>query len=278
MIHRKFHIYFFITTILGNLFCNSLQAQNKEKTMTRIHYRTTLYYYEGQKAQKEDETILDIGDSISHFYSLNTVQRDLIKDSIIAKGGKLGDIINAWEKSGYPRGAVSYQIWKNYPSFNTFTVTHKLVKRFRYSEPMNRLKWTLNAKDSIVANYKCQQAETFYLGRKWKVWFTSELPIHDGPWKLHGLPGLILHAEDSEHLFSFSCIQVENIKDKVISLPQKKKYIDCTKKELHDIIIFEWKDPIGSQEKLTGFRGAAFDANGRPMSYPERKAIIIDNE
>lgn len=41
-----------------------------------------------------------------------------------------------------------------------------------------------------------------FRGRKYKVWFTTEIPSNLFPWKLKGLPGAILKFEDDEGLFS----------------------------------------------------------------------------
>lgn len=46
-----------------------------------------------------------------------------------------------------------------------------------------------------MLNYECLLAESDYHGRRWKAWFTPEIPMQYGPWKFHGLPGLILKAE-----------------------------------------------------------------------------------
>lgn len=54
--------------------------------------------------------------------------------------------------------------------------------------------------------YSCQLATTEYSGRVWNVWFTVDIPVSAGPWKFHGLPGLILRAEDSEHQFVFDAV------------------------------------------------------------------------
>ena len=251
-------------------------AQKEETVQMRIHYATRFYMYEGQETKQFDETILDIGKSMSHFYSLNSVHRDLITDSIAAKGGSMGDILNALEMSNYPKTNWHSQVWKNYPSPNMLTFTDKAINRFQYTETMKRPKWTMSAKDSVIADYKCQQAETLYQGRKWTVWFTLEIPVREGPWKLYGLPGLILYAEDSDHLFSFSCIQIENVKGTKFHYPSKK-HIQCSKEEYNELIRLKWKDPVAFSEKITGFRGESYGLDGKTISYPERTAILLDN-
>ena len=65
-----------------------------------------------------------------------------------------------------------------------------------YTEPIDEIQWNITM-DSVknVLGYDCILAETDYHGRHWKAWFTSELPLPFGPWKLRGLPGIILAAE-----------------------------------------------------------------------------------
>lgn len=51
--------------------------------------------------------------------------------------------------------------------------------------------------DSVkeVAGYECHMATAKFRGREWHAWFTFDIPLSVGPWKLAGLPGLILKAE-----------------------------------------------------------------------------------
>lgn len=256
--------------------CNYMvHAQQPTKTMTRIHYVTKFFLYEEQKTANEDEAILDIRSGVSHFYSRNSVAREQITDSVLAAGGSYSDVMNALGKSMYPQTRMKYQVWKNLPSPGMLTFTDELLKKFRYTEPLETPQWTLMDKDSIIADYPCQQAETFYRGRHWTVWFTPDIPVSDGPWKLHGLPGLILQAEDSEHWFSFACIEIENAPCEELAVPDKK-YVDCTRKEYEDLIRLMWEDPYAFTQKVAGFKGQGWGPDGRPLTYSKRKALLLE--
>lgn len=66
-------------------------------------------------------------------------------------------------------------------------------KRF-YKEPVEEMTWEIGDSTKNILGYECIKAETDYHGRHWEAWFTPEIPVAFGPWKLRGLPGLILNA------------------------------------------------------------------------------------
>lgn len=68
--------------------------------------------------------------------------------------------------------------------------------------------WTPADVTDTICGYPCQTAVADYLGRRWSVWYTTEIPVTAGPWLLWGLPGLVLQAIDQERLFTFRAKEI----------------------------------------------------------------------
>lgn len=78
-----------------------------------------------------------------------------------------------------------------------------------YDEKMDEQNWEITDSTMTFLGYECLSAETDYHGRHWRVWFSPEIPLHDGPWKLCGLPGLILKAEADNGKYRFEATGIE---------------------------------------------------------------------
>lgn len=65
------------------------------------------------------------------------------------------------------------------------------------------INWSLSDETLQIGDYICQKATGWYAGRHYTVWFAPSLPYPYGPWKLGGLPGLILSASDDTNSISF---------------------------------------------------------------------------
>ena len=61
-------------------------------------------------------------------------------------------------------------------------------------EELPKIVWEISKEHKKIAGYDCIKATASLYGRKWEAWFTKRIPVQFGPWKLNGLPGLILEA------------------------------------------------------------------------------------
>lgn len=97
------------------------------------------------------------------------------------------------------------------------------------------MEWELINEKKQIAGFSCQKSQTFAFGRKFIAWFTTEIPISDGPYKFRGLPGLIIEVYDDQRHFVFSLIRHDkNDNEVVIKLPElrMRKLITTTKDKL----------------------------------------------
>lgn len=109
---------------------------------------------------------------------------------------------------------------------------------FEYDLRRTEFCWQLCDSVKTIKGYESYKAICDYHGRSWIAWFAPDIPMSDGPWVFCGLPGLILEAYDSNHLFSFEFIglsPIQNIKedwvekgkntDRISFLSDKYKYL-----------------------------------------------------
>ncbi|MBU2929794.1 GLPGLI family protein [Winogradskyella psychrotolerans] len=65
--------------------------------------------------------------------------------------------------------------------------------------------WQITEETKNIGEYLCYKATTEnFRGRNYEVWFTYEIPVSTGPWKFHGLPGLILEVHDDKDLVNIT--------------------------------------------------------------------------
>jgi GLPGLI family protein len=86
--------------------------------------------------------------------------------------------------------------------------------------------WDISSITKKISNHLCYKATTFFKGRNYVAWFTLDYPTQHGPWKLIGLPGLILEASDNKNEVFFEVTQVKIINDKEFELFNDIQRID----------------------------------------------------
>ena len=123
-------------------------------------------------------------------------------------------------------------------------------------------KWEILEEYDTIGKYQVIKAKTFFRGRTFIAWFTPNIPVGYGPWKLNGLPGLILKMHDKDHLFLWY-IKAINLNAKVtdtdFNIPTTKNDILLTYEEAMRIFMNKQKEKAKrTNTKLMG-RGGHFE-------------------
>ena len=80
--------------------------------------------------------------------------------------------------------------------------------RYLVKDSMTLIPWKLSKNTKKIQNVECFSAQAEYRGRVWTAWYAPSIPVPSGPWKLYGLPGMILEAEDLGGFIKFECVSI----------------------------------------------------------------------
>lgn len=267
-----------ILTILSVLFVAIVaMAQNKAEIIVSYNERRPI------KSGKMSTTEMSLLASVAEakYYNEITLWIDSLKSTPEGKA-KYMDILKKSCMTVEPDGSVSFDLSKGptkksytyvftNPSEETLTFySHFGEDLGYYTEPLAEMEWTM-VEDSTanVLGYECIMAESDYHGRHWKAWFAPEIPMSFGPWKLHGLPGLILKAE-ADGGFSFMATGLEH-SDRIITpmyLQLDYEKVD-RKKALENAEFF-----VNNEESIMNAQGQnmkiyTLDENGNKVEVPK---------
>jgi GLPGLI family protein len=85
-------------------------------------------------------------------------------------------------------------------------------KIYRVNERRTNIQWEISNETQIIGTFNCQKAIGFFRGRTYIAWFTTKFPVSAAPWKLQGLPGLVLKVSDTEGKIQFIFKSIKVIK------------------------------------------------------------------
>ena len=162
------------------------------------------------------------------------------------------------------------------PDFKEFLLENANTKRlsyygkvsidsYTYQEDIPQIDWVLSDSTKMICGYLCHQATATFRGRNWVAWY-CDIPKSVGPWKLNGLPGLILAAqtEDKEHTFTAVSVRKSS---SPITIPDKE-YFKTTRERFNKALADYKANPTKSWKNSPL---SPKDMNGKPMPIPKRK-------
>ena len=93
-----------------------------------------------------------------------------------------------------------------------------------YKQPIIMSKFLFTGKTKKINNFNCQEAKLELNGRSYNIWFTADVEINKGPYKINGLPGLIVEINEQSSKVKIKLKKIKKLND--ISIFEKyKNYI-----------------------------------------------------
>lgn len=175
----------------------SLSASAQKETISVSKF-TAIYRYECKTTDAEGHPVTDsmyiavqTSDGITKSFPYEEYDRQKQGSSRIADGYMAAQMHMATVFVNYPEGRITSQ---------------EMLYPYRYmtDEPLEKQNWTLTDAQDSICDYACLSATAKYHGITWNVFYTEEVPVSIGPWKLNGLPGLITKATDAKGIHTFT--------------------------------------------------------------------------
>jgi GLPGLI family protein len=163
-----------------------LNAQNTEVQYGFVHSlnmgRAMGYDYNALLAFNKKESYYVTNQDSLENSNLNSNNSERVGD-VIRMGKKLSEL-----------GDQVYIDTKKDSVWSTFL----MGKMMYLQEKTPQIDWKITTETKKIGKFDCTKATATFRGRAYTAWFTLAIPVKFGPWKLHGLPGLILEAYDKD--------------------------------------------------------------------------------
>lgn len=137
------------------------------------------------------------------------------------------------------------------------------------------LNWILGKEEKNIGGVLCKNASTTFRDRDYNVWYAPSIPVSAGPWKFHGLPGLVFEVSDNEGAVEIYLINFKNYSDASYSFnPTQsskisfKNYLKCKDEEWEERVN---KDMANLAKLRAKFPDLELDVTHDKKGLTERK-------
>ena len=220
----------------------SVFAQNTERAEMECLYKLSFLKDTTNTVTTDDLMVLRLNKEKSLFYSYNSYTLDSLLCSDQGSATRMDILANGSSK--YGKRIVSYNILKDF-RINQIDYTDNVGgEHYRYQEEQPNFNWVISTEQKKIWDYTCQKATCDFRGRTYEAWFTTEIPVKDGPWKFQGLPGLILEVYDIQKHYSFVFVGLRDSDANITMLPRqytktsREKYLKAYKNYIKDPVAF----------------------------------------
>jgi len=185
-------------------------AQKPDTAQVMIHYKFTHVRDTANRDHPYTENMaLYVGITSSAYRSYDKVLEEAeFKKQVQAAMASSPDGRISINRQRRGSGAEYYQ----FPNENKLARKDQLVmETYLMEDAMPDIDWKITSDTMTFGGLHCQKATAHFKGRDYTAWFCADLPLHVGPWKLNGLPGVIVEAYDAKKDVQFMFDGVEKV-------------------------------------------------------------------
>lgn len=175
--------------------------------------------------------ILNINETLNTDFVLNIIDHSKSIYQEISKNNIESVNETASEKGttmNFQLESLPYEIYTNLEAKKILINDYIGDVNYIIEENIYPFNWEITSETKQISNYNCIKATTKFRGRNYEVWFTEEIPTQLGPWKMNGLPGLILELYDTDHLILLQAIKINKSE---IDVKNKQKRVERIEKK-----------------------------------------------
>lgn len=189
---------------------------------------------------KTEMMFLDTTKDGSKYYSYTVFNSDSLMKVDLEKQLAATGSINV--KSDMQKGSVRYSVTKTYPDYKINLHRRLGMDAYNISDD-RKINWKISSEKEKIGEWNVQKAEADFAGRHWIAWFSTEIPIQDGPYKFRGLPGLIVKIEDKTGSHKMELKGIKNITGNVDINVFEVKEIAVNSKQFQKVLKEYENDP-----------------------------------
>ena len=189
---------------------------------------------------KTEMMFLDTTKDGSKYYSYTVFNSDSIMKVDLEKQLAATGSINV--KSDMQKGSVRYSVTKTYPDYKINLHRRLGMDAYNISDD-RKINWKILSEKEKIGEWNAQKAEADFAGRHWIAWFSTDIPIQDGPYKFRDLPGLIVKIEDKTGSHKMELKGIKNITGNVDINVFEVKEIAVNSKQFQKVLKEYENDP-----------------------------------
>lgn len=206
-----------LSTILIAISINSASfAQYPDPALARVYYKFSHMRDTTDREQLfEENMVLVVGKNVAVYLSYDRLLQadrlaDFLKLQTKANGGTLTNVVM---QKGLIKKVSNTDYYTYTGEKKAFATEYIMMNKYLIPEDLAPVKWTIKQDTMSFSGIICRKATSYFKGRNWIAWYAVDLAFASGPWKLNGLPGLIIEAYDERKEVQFKFDGLTNVNE-----------------------------------------------------------------